>query len=49
MPKRTSAADPTPVRVVIVTLDSHLAGAAARAQEALAPALPGLELKLHAA
>lgn len=39
----------TPVRVVIVTLDSHLAGATARAQDALLPELPGLTLALHAA
>ena len=29
-PRRTSAADATPVRVVIVTLDSHLAGGTER-------------------
>ena len=33
--KATSAAETTPLRVVIVTLDSHLASAAARAQQAL--------------
>ena len=49
MPKRISAADPTPVRVVIVTLDGHLAGAAERAQRTLLPELPGLRLNLHAA
>jgi len=49
MPRRTSAADPTPVRVVIVTLDSHLASATARARDALLPALPGLSLALHSA
>ena len=32
MPKRISAADATPIRVVIVTMDSHLSGAAARAE-----------------
>ena len=48
-PKRTSAADPTPVRVVIVTLDSHLAGGVERAQHALLRELPGLRLSLHAA
>src|SRR6476646_5132154 len=32
MPKRTSAIDETPIRVVVVTLDSHLASAAARAR-----------------
>ena len=35
MPRRISAADPTPVRVVIVTMDSHLAGAADRARRKL--------------
>ncbi len=49
MPKRTSAADPTPVRVVIVTMDSHLASATERAGAALARALPGLTLTVHAA
>ncbi len=49
MPKRISAADPTPVRVVIVTLDSHLAGAVERAGKSLRRELPGLELNLHAA
>jgi magnesium chelatase subunit H len=51
-PKRTSAAeraDATPVRVVIVTLDSHLASATERAQHALLRELPGLRLALHAA
>jgi magnesium chelatase subunit H len=49
MPKRISAADPTPIRVVIVTMDSHLSGAALRAQTALRRELPGLELVVHAA
>src|SRR5512134_1559753 len=48
-PRRTSAADPTPVRVVIVTLDSHLAGGTERAQHTLLRELPGLRLSLHAA
>jgi len=55
-PKPTSAADlgragapATPVRVVIVTLDSHLASACDRALAALRREIPGLELKLHAA
>ncbi len=48
-PKRTSEADPTPVRVVIVTLDHHSAGAVERARTELASELPGLELRLHAA
>ena len=49
MPKRTSAVDATPIRVVVVTMDSHLSGAVARAQDALARGLPGLELVLHGA
>ena len=41
--------DPTPVRVVVVTMDSHLSGAASRAQAALRRELPGLDLVMHAA
>ncbi len=37
------------IRIVIVTLDSHLAGPAERAQARLADRIPGLELKVHAA
>jgi magnesium chelatase subunit H len=56
-PKRISAVDarllavtpPVPVRVVIVTLDSHLASATERAQHTLLRELPGLRLALHAA
>ncbi len=50
--KRTSAASLStvnPMRVVIVTMDSHLAGAAERANRTLAKAMPGLELVVHAA
>ncbi len=47
--KPTSRADSTPVRVVIVTLDTHLASAAERAREALERQLPGLILSVHAA
>jgi magnesium chelatase subunit H len=56
MPKRTSAAekraattDITPVRVVIVNLDGHLAGTTERARPSLQRELPGLQLSLHAA
>ena len=49
MPKRISAADATPIRVVIVALDSHMAGAVARARTLLRGELPGLELSVHAA
>jgi len=48
MPKPISAADPTPIRVAIVTLDSHLAGAVDRARPVLKRELPGLVLDLHA-
>ena len=50
-PKRTSAADMTaaPLRVVIVTMDSHLSSAVARAEAALAQDIPGLTLAVHAA
>jgi magnesium chelatase subunit H len=49
MQKRISAADATPVRVVVVTMDSHLSGAAARARDRLKRELPGLEFVLHGA
>ncbi len=52
MPKRTSAADATasvPLRIVLVTLDGHVAGAAARAEKRLRRELPGLVLDVHAA
>lgn len=54
MQKPTSAADASrgggsPVRVVIVTLDHHLASATERARETLAAEMPGLEISLHAA
>jgi len=50
-PKRTSAAEPAaaPTRVVLVTMDSHLASAAERANRQLARELPGLTLTVHAA
>ena len=37
------------MRVVIVTMDSHLAGAAKRAGSSLAKSMPGLSLTVHAA
>src|SRR5215469_9391028 len=49
MPKRISAADRTPIRVVIVTMDSHLASAASRARATLRSELPGLDLAIYAA
>ena len=53
-PKRISAASAAvgvhpPVRVVIVTMDSHLASAAARAHRSLQASIPGLDLAVHAA
>jgi magnesium chelatase subunit H len=49
MPKHTSAAEPTPLRFVLVTMDSHLSSATARAGKLLRKDLPGLELSIHAA
>jgi magnesium chelatase subunit H len=50
MQKRTSAPEASaPVRVVLVTLDSHVAGAAARAEKRLLRELPGLTFSVHAA
>ena len=49
MPKRISAADRTPVRVVVVTMDSHLGGALERAAKTLRRDLPALQLTMHAA
>ncbi|WP_439574792.1 magnesium chelatase subunit H [Phreatobacter sp.] len=49
MRKPISAADATPIRVAVVTLDNHLAGVVGRARKRLAEALPGLSLSLHAA
>ncbi len=42
-------ADPAQVRVVIVTMDTHVASATLRARAALARQCPGIELKMHAA
>ena len=55
MPKLISAADavitatPTPIRVVLVTMDTHLAGSTERAKTALVREIPGLHLAMHAA
>ena len=54
-PKLTMGADSqpagtqVPVRLVVVTMDTHLAGAIARAQTTLAREIPGLTMSLHAA
>jgi magnesium chelatase subunit H len=49
MPKATSPADPIPLRVVIITLDNHLASVVQRAEARLRHDLPGLHLAHHAA
>jgi magnesium chelatase subunit H len=49
MPKRTTAADPTEIRFVIVTMDSHLSSATGRAALRLTKQFPGLTLRIHAA
>ena len=48
-PRRTSAADATPVNVVLVTMDTHLSAAMGRATVQLRRELPGLSLRVHAA
>jgi len=48
-PRRTSVADETPVRFVLVSLDGHLASAVERTQHVLLRELPGLRLSLHVA
>ncbi|MBS0393395.1 MAG: magnesium chelatase subunit H [Proteobacteria bacterium] len=51
--KRTSVAEApgrdTPIRVVMVTMDAHLASATQRAAAALRRELPGLSLSMHVA
>ncbi|NEU11052.1 magnesium chelatase subunit H [Methylobacterium sp. BTF04] len=49
MPNRISAAEPVPMRVVIVTMDTHLASSVERARWSLRREIPGLSLVLHAA
>ena len=55
MPKPISAAEgparqaPVAMRVVLVTMDSHLASATERANRVLGQALPGLSLVVHVA
>ena len=54
MPRRTSPPDvtraaATPIRVVLVTLDGHVAGASMRAERRLLQELPGLQFNVHAA
>jgi magnesium chelatase subunit H len=49
MPKPISAGNAIPVRVVIVTMDTHLASATERAARSLRQDCPGLTVTLHAA
>jgi magnesium chelatase subunit H len=49
MQKRSLRADATTVKVVIVTMDTHVATATDRARRKLAQDLPGLSLSVHAA
>ena len=49
MQKPISRAEATPVRVVIVTMDPHVASATDRARVTLARQIPGLRLNVHAA
>jgi magnesium chelatase subunit H len=49
MPKLTSAADATPLRFLIITMDSHLVSATHRAAASLKKEFPGLTLSIHAA
>jgi magnesium chelatase subunit H len=42
-------AEPLPLRIVLVTMDSHCAAAAARAEMRLRTEIPGLTLSVHAA
>ncbi|MEM8749465.1 MAG: magnesium chelatase subunit H [Pseudomonadota bacterium] len=48
-PSPISAGNTTPINVVLITLDNNLAGAVAQARQELAPALPNLNLSVHAA
>ncbi len=47
--KTPTASAQLPVRLVVVTMDTHLAGAIERAQRTLKNEIPGLTLTLHAA
>ena len=55
MPKLTSAAEAnaaarqTPIRVVVVSMDTHLASSTERARASLLRDMPGLQLSMHAA
>ncbi len=47
--KRTIAANDTPIRLVVVTLDSHLAGVMKDASKTLTRDMTGLQISMHAA
>ena len=49
MQRPITAADPDQIRVVIVTMDSHLAAAVDRARRDLVRSIPGIKICLHAA
>jgi magnesium chelatase subunit H len=49
MPKPISAAEAPPVRIAVVTLDNHLAGAVERAERRIRRDLPGFSVGLHSA
>lgn len=49
MPEGMSWVSATKIRVVVVTMDSHLAGAMMQARDVLRQDIPGLELAIHAA
>ncbi|MEJ6606350.1 MAG: DUF3479 domain-containing protein, partial [Burkholderiaceae bacterium] len=46
---KTSHHDVTPIRVVVVTMDTHFASSFSRANEALRQDYPGLTWRMHAA
>ena len=49
MRRPISVAEATPLRVVVVTMDTHLASATDRARTELVRDMPGLSIALHAA
>ena len=49
MPKLTSVAETTPIRVVLLTMDTNVASATARARAMLVREMPRLDLSVHAA
>jgi magnesium chelatase subunit H len=49
MPEGVNWVPATTIRIVVVTMDSHLAGAMMQARDTLRQDVPGLELAIHAA